>query len=210
VTDTGHGIDPDIIERIFEPYFTTKEKGAGNGLGLATTHGIIKSHHGAITVDSKPGKGSNFSVYLPVIQTEIVPEEEDGSPVAMGHGKILFVDDEPILTEIGKEMLERLGYRVIVARDSREALKLFRSKPAYFDLLITDMTMPHMTGERLALECMKIRPDIPIILCTGFSEMTDEKRAKDVGIKAFLMKPIVMEALSKTIRETLSENLPPS
>jgi nitrogen-specific signal transduction histidine kinase/CheY-like chemotaxis protein len=208
VRDTGHGMDPDIMERIFEPYFTTKEKETGTGLGLATTHGIVKGHQGAITVESESGKGCVFNVYLPIIETEIEPEVEDTSPMAMGDEKILYVDDEPILTEMGKKMLERLGYRVTVRSSSIEALELFRSKPHHFDLVITDMTMPYMTGEKLAHECMKIRSNIPVILCSGFSEMMDERRAKDIGISAFLMKPIIMEELAKTIRKTLKEDAP--
>jgi len=203
VSDTGHGIDKDVMERIFEPYFTTKEKGRGTGLGLSVVHGIVKSHGGAITVYSEPGKGSTFHVYIPAIQREVVEEKDEIEPLPTGHERILFIDDEPGLVEIGKQMLEYLGYEVTTRTSSIEALELFRTKPDQFDLVITDMTMPQMMGDRLAQELMQIRPDIPIILCTGFSKRITEEKAKGIGIKAFAMKPLVMRDLANTVREVL-------
>ena len=204
VRDTGHGMTPDVKDRIFEPYFTTKEKGVGTGLGLSVVNGIIDSHGGTITVYSEPGKGSTFHVYLPLIQEEAIkPEIDEQARILTGNERILFIDDEPTIVEIGKQMLERLGYEVTTKTSSIEALELFRNNPDQFDLVITDMTMPKMTGDKLAKELMKIRPDIPIIICTGFSERISEEKAKGMGIKAFAMKPLVMQDLAKTVRKVL-------
>jgi signal transduction histidine kinase/DNA-binding response OmpR family regulator len=203
ISDTGHGMTPDVKERIFDPYFTTKEVGEGTGLGLAIVHGIVKDHGGAITVYSEPGKGSTFHVYLPVIEKAEEPQKETLEPLPTGHERILFIDDEPGLVEIGKQMMEKLGYNVVVRTSSIEALELFREQPDRFDLVITDMTMPKMMGDRLAVELMKIRPDIPIILCTGFSERITEEEARGMGIKAFVMKPLVMRVLANTVRRIL-------
>ena len=196
---------PEVLERIFDPYFTTKEVGEGTGLGLAVVHGIIKDHGGAITVYSGPGKGTTFHVYLPVIEKAAEPEKETLKPLPTGHERILFIDDEPGLVEIGRVMLGKLGYDVVVRTSSIEALELFRTKPDEFDLVITDMTMPKMTGDKLAQEIMKVRPDIPIILCTGFSKRITEEKAKEIGIKAFVMKPLVMRDLAKTVRKMLGD-----
>ena len=189
VSDTGCGMDKEVMERIFDPYFTTKEKGRGTGLGLSVVHGIVKSYGGAITVYSRPGKGSTFKVYIPAIQKEAVEEKDETEPLPAGHELILFIDDELAIVDIVRQMLERLGYAVDARTRSLEALELFRAKPDHFDLVITDMTMPNMTGDRLALKLMKIRPDIPIILCTGFSEKITEAKAKGMGIRKFIMKP---------------------
>ncbi len=209
VGDTGTGIDPDIIDKIFEPYFTTKEQGKGTGLGLATIYGIIKEYRGDIKVYSEVGKGSTINVYLPVIRTV---EKADGDPpldqpFPTGDEAILIVDDEPAVAGLQKQMLNRLGYQVTVKTDSREALELFRGDPDVFDLIVTDMTMPQMTGEMLAREVMALRPDIPVIICTGFSERIDPDRAEAMGIKAFLMKPMRMKEFSKTVRQVLDERL---
>lgn len=203
VRDTGHGMTPEIINRIFDPYFTTKEKGEGTGLGLAVVYGIVKSHDGAITVSSEPGKGSIFDVYLPIIGEGMTTEIDTEQPLSTGHESILFIDDEQILVDIGKQILEHLGYNVIAKTSSIEALELFQAKPDQFDLVITDMTMPHITGERLAQELMRIRPDIPIILCTGFSKEITAERAKEMGIREFVMKPLVIRDLAKTVRKVL-------
>ncbi|MBW2169460.1 MAG: response regulator, partial [Deltaproteobacteria bacterium] len=203
VSDTGEGMTPEILGRIFDPYFTTKEVGEGTGLGLAVVHGIIKDHGGAITVYSEPGKGTTFHVYLPVIEKAAEPEKETLKPLPTGHERILFIDDEPGLVEIGRVMLGELGYDVVVRTSSIEALELFRIKPDEFELVITDMTMPKMTGDKLAKELMQIRPDIPIILCTGFSKRITEEKAKEIGIKAFVMKPLVMRDLANTVRKAL-------
>ncbi|MEA2039442.1 MAG: ATP-binding protein [Thermodesulfobacteriota bacterium] len=206
VSDTGHGITHDVEERIFDPYFTTKEKGEGTGLGLSVVHGIVKDHGGTIMVYSEPGKGSTFHVYLPLIRGQAVkPEINEHAPVLKGNERILFIDDEQALADMGKQMLERLGYEVTIRTSSIEALELFHKKSDQFDLVITDMTMPKMTGDKLAKELMKIRRDIPVILCTGFSERISEEKAKEMGIKAFTMKPIVMRDMTKTVRKVLDE-----
>jgi len=206
VRDTGDGIAPEALPQIFNPYFTTKEKGEGTGLGLAVVQGIIKSLNGAITVDSDAGKGSTFHVYLPTIKRELADEEEIPKPLPMGYERILLVDDEQPLVEIGKQMLERLGYKVDTRTSSIEALNLFKADPSRFDLVITDIVMPNMTGDKLADKLMGIRPDIPIVLCTGYSEKFTHKHASEKGIEAFLMKPLVMQDLASTVRQALSIN----
>jgi len=204
VSDTGYGMTSDVKDRIFEPYFTTKEKGVGTGMGLSVVHGIVDSHGGTITVYSEPGKGSTFHVYLPLIQEEAIkPEMDEQAPIPTGNERILFIDDEPALVEIGKQMLERLGYKVTTRTSSIEALELFKAQPDQFDLVITDMTMPKMTGDKLAKELMEIRPDIPIVLCTGHSGRISEEKARSLGIRKFVMKPIVMSDMSKTVRKVL-------
>ena len=205
VRDTGHGIDPGIIDRIFDPFFTTKKMGEGTGLGLSIAYGIVKSHGGTINVQSTLGKGSTFSVYFPRLEVEIEKKSEKPQPIHGGGERVLFVDDEPFLTEIGKEGLSALGYEVTVRTSSIEALNAFRTQPRKFDLVITDMTMPNMTGVQLANEILKVRPDIPIILCTGYSEMIDEKNSKKFGIQAFLMKPVLLEEIARTIRKVLDK-----
>ncbi|MCK4987985.1 MAG: response regulator, partial [Desulfobacterales bacterium] len=206
VRDTGHGIHPEAQERIFEPYFTTKVKGEGTGLGLAVVQGIIKSQNGAITVESEVGKGSTFHVYLPIIQRNVTVDEVESTALPMGHERILLVDDEQPLVEIGKQMLERLGYTVAARTSSIEALELFKVQPNRFDLVITDIVMPNMTGEKLAEKLMDIRADIPIILCTGYSEKFTRRQASDMGIRSFLMKPLVMQDLAGTVRQALAVN----
>ena len=205
VKDTGIGMEPGVMERIFEPYFTTKEKGKGTGLGLAVIHGIVKNYNGAITVSSEPGKGSVFTVYLPVIEQMAVVEAVKVESLPRGSESILFVDDEQALAELGKKMLESLGYGVFSLTDSSEALKLFQKEPDRFDLVITDMTMPRMTGDELAKEILSIRPDIPVIMCTGYSERMTEAKAKAMGIRAFVMKPIHKEDIAATVRQALDE-----
>ena len=206
MSDTGHGMDADIRERIFEPYFTTKKVWEGTGMiGLAVVLGIIKNHGGAISVDSEPGKGTAFHIFLPKF-TGFDATRQPGPDQARTGGKerILFVDDEAILANLGKTQLETLGYTVTAALNSREALDLFRAAPRAFDLVITDMTMPGLTGKELAGELMAIRPNIPIILCTGFSEQINERIAKDIGIRGFLMKPYTRGNLNTAIRKVLA------
>jgi PAS domain S-box-containing protein len=204
VRDTGHGMPPDVLGRVFDPYFTTKEKDKGTGLGLAVVHGIVKDYGGTITVDTELGKGTTFSVYLPKIEGEVITKPEPGpGGIPTGHERILFVDDEQALVEMGEQMLDHLGYEVTTRTSSIEALELFRTKADQFDLVITDMTMPNMTGDQLAMKIMKIRPDLPIILCTGFSERITPEKAKNMGIKAFSMKPLVMRDLADTVRKVL-------
>ncbi len=205
ISDTGVGIPPENLERIFDPYFTTKEKDKGTGLGLATVHGIVKNHRGAINVESQIGKGTRFEVYLPLTLAKSDMEKQTVSQLVGGNERILLIDDELVILKLEEEMLKRLGY-IITSKDSAtEALKLFSRHPEQFDLVITDMTMPNMTGEKLAGELRKIRSDIPVILCTGFSELMSKEKAKSLGINGFLMKPVAMKDLSKKIRDLLGE-----
>ena len=206
VSDTGHGMNPDVVERIFDPYYTTKEKGEGTGLGLAVVHGIVKTLGGTISVYSEPGKGSTFHVYLPAIERGEESETWSEESIPTGNECILFIDDEQPIVNLGKQMLERLGYDVVTETDSIEALKLVQSNPDRFDLIITDMTMPNMTGEALAIELMRLKPNIPIILCTGFSRKITGKKAKAIGIRAFVNKPILKQELAETIRRVLDES----
>ncbi|MEA3437947.1 MAG: PAS domain S-box protein [Thermodesulfobacteriota bacterium] len=204
VADTGPGMEQSIIDRIFDPYFTTKEEGKGSGLGLAVIHGIVKNHGGYISVYSEPGRGAEFKVYLPVIkkQKETAKFETD-TPIQKGTERILLVDDQDLIVDMERQMLERLGYHITARTSSIEALEAFRANPDKFDLVITDMTMPNMTGDKLAGEMIKIRPHIPIILCTGFSEMISQEGAESLGLKGFLMKPVVLKELSSVIRKVL-------
>ena len=203
VRDTGHGMSVEVLDRIFDPYFTTKEKGEGTGLGLAVVHGIVKSYGGAITVYSEVGKGSTFNIYFPAIKKKVAQKEEKPEVISIGRQRILFVDDELALVDIGKKMLENLGHEIITRTSSLEALEAFRSSPDRFDLVITDKTMPQMTGFDLAKEIKRIRPDIPIILCTGFSDTTDMDKAKAVGISGLIMKPIVRSEMAESIKRAL-------
>jgi len=208
VTDTGPGMYPQTVERIFDPYFTTKEKSSGTGLGLAVVHGIVTDLGGTIYVHSELGKGSAFHIFLPRVEEEAAREPETSEPLATGNERILFIDDEEPLVDTVKQMLSHLGYQVVTRTSSIEALELFREGPDQFDLVITDMTMPNMTGDRLAKELMGIRSDIPIILCTGFSERITKEEAKRVGVKEFLMKPIASSEMAQVIRRTLSSVQP--
>lgn len=205
-SDTGHGIDAGNIDKIFDPFFTTKAKGKGTGMGLATTYGIVKDCDGIITVDSKPGKGTAFTIYLPQTKLEAAPETADDAMPLGANERILFIDDEKVLVHIGRKMLERLGYRVTAMQDSIEALKVFQEQPDAFDLVISDQTMPGMTGVTLAQKMLQIRPDIPIILSTGFSPLVDEEEAKAMGVKEFMPKPFSMGDIAKLIRKALGEN----
>ena len=206
VSDTGYGMTPAVMDRIFDPFFTTKEKGKGTGIGLSAVHGIVKSHGGEITVTSTPGKGSTFIVFLPRLNEDLVEDEllEETKPAGKEH--ILFVDDEQSIVNIGKKMLTRLGYKVNACTGSQEALELFNLQPQKFDLVICDMTMPVMTGEELALKLREIRPNIPIILCTGHNASMSELTAKKMGMNAFLLKPLTMNEIGGVIRRVLDKN----
>ena len=206
VGDTGCGMTPEVLERIFEPYFTTKEKGEGTGLGLAVVHGIVTGYDGVISVKSEPARGSVFKIYLPAIETA-TPQTHRDEKLQSGKERILFVDDEPSLVEIGRDMLQHLGYEVVTFLSSAEALSALRAQPDHFDLVITDMTMPQMTGERLAQALIEIRPDLPVILCTGYSERITAERASALGIKAFLLKPLSVHDLAKKVRDTLDKKV---
>lgn len=205
VKDTGHGIPPELIDRLFEPFFTTKDKGEGTGMGLAVVHGIVKRMKGEVVVESSLGKGSSFSVYLPVVQDMEETDEPEEDVLAKGCGHILFVDDEPALVDIGGLLLKELGYNVTTRTSGIDALEAFKSNPDKFDLVLTDMTMPRMTGERLAREILSIRKEIPIIISTGFSSSMTEKKAMELGAKGFLMKPFVLSELAKVIHNVLDK-----
>jgi CheY-like chemotaxis protein len=209
VKDEGVGMDAAVLERIFEPYYTTKEPGKGTGLGLSVIHGIVKNHGGFITVESTPGRGSCFHVYLPAI--EDVAEELPGQASVSGSAgreRILLVDDEEQIAAMEKQILERLGYQVTACGGSAEALSIFAARPDHFDLVITDMTMPHMTGDALAQKILAIRPDLPVILCTGYSEMITEEKAMTMGIRKFVLKPVITDELAAAVRSAL-ESRPP-
>jgi two-component system cell cycle sensor histidine kinase/response regulator CckA len=206
VQDTGHGMDETIKNRIFDPYFTTKEKGVGTGLGLSLVHGIVNKIGGEIAVESELGKGATFRVYLPRIDTGAVEKTKPLDPIHEGRECILFVDDEEVLVDIGQKMLEKLGYKVIARTSPLEALEAFRAQANKIDLVISDLTMPNMTGDILARELMRLKPDIPIIVCSGFSEQINEQNARSMGIREFVMKPLVMRKLADTIRKVLDED----
>ena len=206
VADTGMGISPQNIHTIFEPYFTTKAVGEGTGMGLAVVHGIVENYGGQITVNSTIGKGTTFSIYLPITKKRKAHTPSEKEDLPLGNENILFVDDEAPIAKMGSKALEQLGYSVITRTSSVEALELFRSKPQAFDLVISDMTMPNMTGDKLAGELMKIRPDISVILCTGYSKKISEESAADIGIKALVYKPVVKADLAKTVRKVLDES----
>ena len=205
VSDTGTGISPEIIESVFEPYFTTKGTGEGTGLGLAVVQGIVETYGGKITVDSILGKGTTFAIYLPITKKHTANLAYKSESLPTGAERILLVDDEGPIVKMNSELLERLGYSVTTRTSSIEAMELFRSKPEDFDLIITDMTMPNMTGDLLAIELIKIRPDIPVILCTGYSKKISEETASEIGINAFMYKPITMGDMAKTVRKVLDE-----
>ena len=206
VSDTGNGIEPKILKRIFDPYFTTKKVGEGSGMGLSVVHGIVKNHGGNISVISEPGKGTIFHILFPCIEDEPEPEVEIAFEIPRGNERILFVDDEKAMLNAIQPMIERLGYKVIARTSSIEALEAFRVNPDRFDLVITDFTMPNMTGIELAKEILKLRSDIPIILCTGYSEHINEDKSKASGVRAFLAKPVVLSEIANTIRKVLDDD----
>jgi PAS domain S-box-containing protein len=203
VSDTGEGMETEILDRIFEPFFTTKERSEGTGMGLAVVHGIVKSYGGAITVYSEVGKGTTFNVFLPRLVGSL--ERENTSPIDIpkGNERILLVDDEELVLRSERDMLVSLGYRVISFTKSDAALKLFHTQPDEFDLVITDQAMPTMTGITLSRKLLQTRQDIPIILCTGFSEAVDEDKARAEGIREFVMKPFTTKEMADTIRRVL-------
>jgi signal transduction histidine kinase/ActR/RegA family two-component response regulator len=204
VKDEGCGMEPAVLDRIFEPYYTTKEHGKGTGLGLAVIHGIVKNHGGDITVTSIPGKGSSFQVYLPMADgIDIETQPNSYTKPAEGKERILLIDDEEQIVNMEQQMLERLGYKVTASTDGKAALEVFARHPDDFDLVITDMTMPQITGDRLARKMLDIKPKIPVILCTGFNETISEEKALSMGIQKFVMKPVVKNELASTIRTVL-------
>jgi len=204
ISDTGCGMTPEVAARAFEPYFTTKEPGRGTGLGLSVVHGIVRSHGGAMTCRSLPERGTSFDIYFPEIEDRRKPEEsrkEEAMPT--GKETILYIDDEPMLCEIAGEMLESLGYQVVGQTSSTDAYDLFIADPHRFDAVITDMTMPRLTGDKLALKMLALRPDMPIIMCTGYSEHISSETAANLGIRGFLMKPYEMTQLAHTLRRVI-------
>jgi len=205
IGDTGTGIAPELLGKIFDPYFTTKEIGKGTGMGLSIIHGIVKSYGGCVSFHSRFGCGTVFQVLLPIMATEAVIEEEPAEIVELGNERILFVDDEEMLAEMGKSMLERLGYQVTVRSSSLEALAIFENQPDMFDLVITDQTMPGLTGSDLARRMLQIRPGMPIILCTGYSSLISKEKASSLGIKGFAMKPLARKDIAAIIRKVLDK-----
>jgi CheY-like chemotaxis protein len=203
VTDTGEGMTRDVMERVFDPFFTTKKPGEGTGMGLSVVHGIVKQCKGAISCYSEVGRGSTFIVFFPRVNAEALPQEALPKHLETGKERVLLVDDEITQVKSIQNVLERLGYTVVATTDSLEALDLFRNDPTAFDLVITDQTMPRMTGIRLAKAVLLIRPDTPIILCTGFSETVDANEANSLGIRQFLMKPFSIAEISETVRTAL-------
>ena len=205
VQDSGCGIKPDIIEKIFDPYFTTKDKDKGTGLGLSIVHGIVTKLNGAVILDSQIGKGSNFSIYLPSFTKpdKIKPAKE--LPPLGNNETILFVDDEPFQNEMAEQILNRLGYQVVTCNDGVQALDLFTNKKDRFDLVITDMAMPKITGDQLSEKILELRPDIPILLCSGYSDNISPERLEKIGITQYLMKPVSMMELAKAVHEALQK-----
>lgn len=203
VTDTGHGIMPGIIERIFDPYFTTKGVGEGSGMGLAVVHGIVTAHNGKIRVESNPGKGTSIRIAFPVVNEQPAEEKESSENLFRGSERILIIDDEKSIITMLTYLFERLGYTVTSGTDPVEVYRLFEKEPHGFDLIITDMTMPKMTGFDLARNAKRIRPDIPIILCTGYSDLVDEESALEAGIEKYIMKPLAIYNVAETVRKVL-------
>jgi len=205
VCDTGHGMPPEVLERIYEPFFTTKGVGEGTGMGLSVAYGIVASHGGTMTVVSAPGKSTTFAIYLPCSTGPAIRPPSVAESIPRGHEHVLFVDDEAMLVNLGRELLTRLGYTVTGYTSSVEALHAFQTAPHQFDLVITDQTMPTMTGEALVRALRDIRPDLPIVLCTGFSYAMTKDKAAALGIDAFLLKPLVAHDLGRTIRQVLAQ-----
>jgi PAS domain S-box-containing protein len=204
--DTGCGMGESVRKRIFEPFFSTKEKGEGTGLGLSVVYGIVKGHGGGIAVWSEPGQGSLFTVYLPAAMMDEKGKGEGSSAGAIPGGteRILFVDDEEAMAELGQATLAKLGYEVIATKSSMEAFTLFMQDPKRFDLVITDQTMPEMTGLVLATKLLKERPGLPVILCTGYSENISRETAKETGIREFVMKPASKKEMAEAVRRALA------
>ncbi len=206
VRDTGPGIEPKILSRIFDPYFTTRGFSKGSGMGLTVVHGIVRNHNGAIAVDSQPGEGVTFTMLFPIVAEKMVMDAAAPGQIPRGAGeKILFIDDEVSIAKMGGMMLESLGYKAESRTSPLEALERFQSNPNHFDLVITDMTMPQMTGINLFEKLRKARSDIPVIICTGHSSLIDEAKAKEIGLAGYTMKPIVMGDIAETIRKVLDE-----
>ena len=206
VSDSGHGMDRQTLERAFEPFFTTKDPGVGTGLGLAVVHGIVKNHEGVVLVESKPDDGTTFKLYFPAIAGQTLGDSSPARDVPRGAGeRVLFVDDEPSLTDVTRRMLERLGYNVVAHESSTEALAAFRADPSAFDLVISDLTMPGMTGAQLALEMRRVRANVPVILSTGYLDRLDPDTARALHARELLIKPYTTEDLATAVRRALAD-----
>ena len=204
VSDTGHGMDSTILPRIFEPFFTTKEKGLGTGMGLAVVHGIVKNHKGYIDVYSELGKGSTFKIYLPIEKQALTSiDKTDSGEIPRGSERILVIDDERYIAQMMMQMLESLGYTVEVKTNGSEAFDIFLQDPYYFQLVITDQIMPQITGDILARKLLAVRSDLPIILCTGFSDYIEKDWLREIGIRDVVMKPILKSEIARVIRRSL-------
>ena len=203
VADTGCGISGDIVDQIFDPFFTTKQPDVGTGMGLAVVYGIVTSWGGSIHVQSEPGAGSVFTVTLPVANAQPVRASDATVELVPGVGNILFVDDEEMLSDVGRRMLESLGYEVCACGNGHDALEAFRADPGGFDLVITDCAMPRMSGEILVGEIRALRPDMPVVMCTGYSETMTAERAREVGASHLLAKPFNFADLAMVVRTVL-------
>ena len=208
ISDTGHGMDKQTIDRIFEPFFTKKEVGSGSGLGLSVVHGIVNSYNGTIEVQSKPGKGSKFMIYLPQYTSEGSGNELTRESATRGNEHILFVDDEKEITYMGKKMLESLGYTVDIRTDGSGALREIKSDPLKYDLLVTDQAMPRMLGSDLVTEAKKIRPDLKVIIITGYQDSLPGNAETELGVSEIILKPLILSDFSKLIREVLDNKQP--
>jgi CheY-like chemotaxis protein len=206
ISDTGHGMDRQTLDRAFEPFFTTKGPGVGTGLGLAVVHGIVRNHDGVVLVESEPGEGTTFRVYFPLMPTVPAQAPVEAADVPHGTGeRVLFVDDEPSLSDVTGRMLERLGYQVLALRSATDALAMFRAAPAAFDLVITDLTMPGLTGAQLAVEMHRVRANVPVILSTGYLDRLDPDTARALHARELLIKPYTTEDLATAVRRALAD-----
>ena len=205
VRDTGQGIEEETLKQIFDPFFTTKAPGEGTGLGLSVVHGIVRDHTGCVVVESKPGRGSTFHVYLPKLEASVVAEIKGAAATPRGNERILFVDDEQVMVDLNKERLRSLGYKAVTCVSSKKALDIFKKRPDRFDLIIADYTMPDLTGINLAEELFKVRPDVPVILCTGAKDPNLPEMAKKAAIRAVLTKPFTKKELAEAVRKVLDE-----
>jgi signal transduction histidine kinase/CheY-like chemotaxis protein len=208
VTDSGQGISPSVKKRIFDPFFTTKDVGEGTGMGLSVIHGVVTSHGGAIRVDSQKGAGTTFTIYFPCSSVPVENEQDSSAfPSYGGQGTVMFVDDEVSIVKWAKDMLEELGYVVVVFTNALEAWEAFKQEPKRFDVIVTDQTMPGMTGELFARQIMSLRPECPVILCSGFSYTMNEEKALAMGLRAYLTKPVLMNDMAQALQSALNRSV---
>ena len=207
VSDTGTGIPKKNLDKIFDPYFTTKPRGKGTGLGLSVVQGIVKTNKGAIRVYSEPGQGTDIHVYIPLFEHQLLTKNiSEMLPIPGGNEHILLVDDEAAIVRMEKKALERLGYEVTARTNSVDALELFRRSPQRFDLVISDMTMPGLSGIQLIGKIKKIRTDIPVVICSGFSDQIDEEKSREIGIRGYIMKPVIQREMAVVIRRAIDND----